>query len=1305
MYNKIPSKSRNLFLGLIVTILVIIFSQAGQQPATAEETINKADRNPITEQMEAFLADQQPPEQSLMSMPPTPCVGGTAGAYPCNNIDLLAFMPLASIGGGSGNDSWGWTGCGNREFAIMGRSSGTSFVEITDPVNPVYLGDLPTQTSSSSWRDIKTYADHAFVVSEASGHGMQVFDLTQLCNVPAPPVTFSNTTHYSGFGSAHNIVINEDSGYAYGVGADCSGGLHMVNIQNPLSPTFAGCFSADGYTHDAQCVIYNGPDVAHQGQEVCLNSNTDTLTIVDVTDKNNPAQLSRTGYSGSGYTHQGWLTEDHAYFLLNDEADETGNGHNTRTYIWDVSDLDNPVLIGNHTATTPAIDHNLYIRGNYVYEANYRAGLRILDISDVSNANLFEEAYFDIYPTSDSANFNGAWSNYPYFDSGVVIVSGIEQGLFILRPTSLAADFSLSATPPTLSVCTPNDAVYSVDVASFSGFGDNVVLSASGHPNPPNSVSFSPNNLPPDFTSTMTVGTTGATAGTYSIDVVGMAPTATHTTTVQLILADAPPGSTTLVAPADGSSGVSLTPDFEWTAVAEATSYYLEVATDAGFSSVVYTATIDAPSTSHTAGSSLDVDTLYYWRVTSSNGCGSGTASAVFSFSTGTVYCNTPALAIPDDDPNGISDDMVISTSGNITDLNISLDASHTWVGDLVFTLEHVDTGTTATFYDRPGYTGTGFGCQEDNIDVIANDEGTDGDIESQCDTTPPAISGDRVGGDPANSSLLAAFDGEDLSGTWRLTASDNEGGDTGTINEWCIIPVANPVAPAIEVNPDSLSSSQYPDVQVMQTLTISNTGDGDLEWDIYEDGTSSFGGSWADNFDSYATGSQMHGQGGWKGWDNNPAFGALTSDVEALSAPNSVDILGNSDLVHEYSGYTSGQWVYTAWQFIPGSFSGTSYFIMQNTYNDGGPYNWSVQVQIDSASNQLISDNDGATLPLIRDQWVEIRIEIDLDADVQTFYYDDQMLYQKSWVDGVSGGGAVNIGAVDLYANGATSVYYDNMSLARPAATCDGPDPIDWLSTSPISGTVAAMSSTDVDVTFDSTGYAAGVYTGTLCVNSNDPLNPVVSVPLTMTVLQNSVPVAVADAYTTTQNTAVSISAPGVLANDSDGDGHSLTAVLDSDVSSGTLNLDPDGSFTYTPTAGFEGDDMFTYYAHDGLDDSNVVTVTIAVLNTAPVAVSDSYTTTQDTMLSVAAPGVLLNDSDVDGDGLTAVLDSDVMSGTLTLNADGSFDYMPDAGFVGEDSFTYHAHDGTEASNSVTVTISVTTSGYTIYLPFVSNN
>ena len=282
------------------------------------------------------------------------------------------------------------------------------------------------------------------MVTEAINSGMQVFDLTQLRTVTSPPVTFSETAWYNGFLDAHNLVINEDSGFAYAVGTnDCAGGLHMINIQNPVNPTSAGCFSADGYTHDAQCVNYNGPDSTHQGKEICFNSNEDTLTIVDVTNKSAPVQLSRTGYGGSRYTHQGWLTEDHVYFLMGDELDETNNPAvtNTRTYIWDVSDLDSPAVIGSHDSTTTAIDHNQYVRGNYTYQSNYRAGLRILDISDIANGNLNEEAFFDIYPGSDSANFNGTWSNYPFFDSGIVIVSGIEQGLFILRPNLSGAAF------------------------------------------------------------------------------------------------------------------------------------------------------------------------------------------------------------------------------------------------------------------------------------------------------------------------------------------------------------------------------------------------------------------------------------------------------------------------------------------------------------------------------------------------------------------------------------------------------------------------------------------------------------------------------------------------------------------------------------------------------------------------------------------------------------------------------------------------------------------------------------------------
>lgn len=187
---------------------------------------------------------------------------------------------------------------------------------------------------------------------------------------------------------------------------------------------------------------------------------------------------------------------------------------------------------------------------------------------------------------------------------------------------------------------------------------------------------------------------------------------------------------------------------------------------------------------------------------------------------------------------------------------------------------------------------------------------------------------------------------------------------------------------------------------------------------------------NFVENFDSYATGSNLHGQGGWKGWDNAPAFGANSTDLLARSTSNSVDIAGSSDLVHEFSGYTSGIWRVSAWQYIPSSFSGSAFFILLNTYTDSGPYNWSTQVRFDKDSGMVVPDSGAGTLPLIYNQWVELAVVIDLDSDTQSFYYGGAKLYDSSWTDGLSGGGALNIAAIDLYANDASSVYYDDISI-----------------------------------------------------------------------------------------------------------------------------------------------------------------------------------------------------------------------------------------------------------------------------------
>ncbi len=459
-----------------------------------------------------------------------PCVDGNSGGFPCNNVDLVSYMSLIDMGCVEANDIWGWTDPQTgKEYAVFGCNDRTTFIDISTPVAPVLIGSLLTHTTPSLWRDMKVHADHAFIVSEAGGHGMQVFDLNQLRDVTNPPVIFDATAHLDDLGNgvslsnSHNIVVNEGSGFAYTVGSNtCSGGLTSIDISDPANPVFTGCFAQDGYTHDAQCVNYIGPDSDYAGIEICFNSNENTLTIVDVSDKTDMTLISRTGYPQEGYSHQGWLTDNQEYFLMNDELDEVFLGNNTRTHIWDVRDLDTPVYMGFYEASVISIDHNLYIQGDLAYLTNYRSGLRILDISDIENANLEEVAYFDTYPANDSPQFNATWSNYPYFESGNIIVSDIEQGLFILKynPAEpvLTANFTVSPS----AIC----AGESVTITNSSTNADSYNWSAPGA-TPEMSTDENPTFNFPD-------------AGTYTIILTASNATDNSTTQREVVVYDLP---------------------------------------------------------------------------------------------------------------------------------------------------------------------------------------------------------------------------------------------------------------------------------------------------------------------------------------------------------------------------------------------------------------------------------------------------------------------------------------------------------------------------------------------------------------------------------------------------------------------------------------------------------------------------------------------------------------------------------------------------------------------------------------------
>jgi choice-of-anchor B domain-containing protein len=425
-------------------------------------------------------------ENNSSDAPQYPCINGLAkNTYPCAGLDLYAHLTPSQLGGNGLNDIWGWKDPKTEKlYAIVGLTDGISFVDITNPNAPIVVGNLDessisakrlnlnnldndlckfgigsTQraksiTEGSVWRDHKVYNDHLYIVSDAQAHGMQVFDLTRLRNCDCTRCSFTEDYLYNEIANAHNIVINEQTSFAYVVGAtnnvninsvnNCNdGGLHMIDLSNPVSPTFVGCYndtkpprrgSGSAYIHDAQCVIYNGSDAEYAGKELCFSSAERSVVITDVSDKNNPVTVGFTTNPNVQYTHQGWLTEDHAFLVVNDELDEYNLGRATKTHIFDVRDLENPSFIGSYTHSSNSIDHNLYIKNNKIYLTNYTSGLRVLQFGDLSTLDIAEIAYFDSQPTNNNALFEGTWSNYPFFEEDIIIISDIEDGLFILKP-------------------------------------------------------------------------------------------------------------------------------------------------------------------------------------------------------------------------------------------------------------------------------------------------------------------------------------------------------------------------------------------------------------------------------------------------------------------------------------------------------------------------------------------------------------------------------------------------------------------------------------------------------------------------------------------------------------------------------------------------------------------------------------------------------------------------------------------------------------------------------------------------------
>ncbi|RYP02089.1 hypothetical protein DL764_005970 [Monosporascus ibericus] len=387
--------------------------------------------------------------------------------YRCNNINLHHFLSHKALGStvGEGSSSWGWVSDDGREFAIIAQGDGAAFAEITNAGKLRYLGRLPQTagTPTSRWREIRTYKHYIVIASETYDHHIQIFDLKKLLDIDyrKGPVTFDPESDLTGFygnlpdGRAHNILTNDETGFAYVVGArprtsDCRSGLIFLNLTDPSNPVSPGCASADGYVHDAQCLVYKGPDSRYVGREICYGYNEDSLTIYDVTDKEWPELVSVTSYEGATYTHQGWVLDKEwqQYLVLDDEYDEIdGRGPGADgyavTFIWDISDLEKPRQTGYYKAPRISNDHNQYVIGNYSYQSNYGAGISVLDISSIptnpTGSGVREIAWFDVYPENDieegggSLQFVGTWSSYADYPSGYILINTIERGAWVVK--------------------------------------------------------------------------------------------------------------------------------------------------------------------------------------------------------------------------------------------------------------------------------------------------------------------------------------------------------------------------------------------------------------------------------------------------------------------------------------------------------------------------------------------------------------------------------------------------------------------------------------------------------------------------------------------------------------------------------------------------------------------------------------------------------------------------------------------------------------------------------------------------------
>ena len=400
-------------------------------------------------------------ERLKVAKPATVCDNGFAGDHACEKMDLLAHVPLSSFSTNpsAANDVWGFYDVNdNKEYAILGLRNGVGVVEVTDPEAPRMVGSVSSQ--STSWRDIKVYQhfnratsrwdSYAYVTADSASVGTMIIDLRSLPNdisvassdksdISAHNVYLSNVDYSMG------VALNGVEPFLHIAGSNRNGGaFNTYRLDNPVEPDSVysnGSSSRANYSHDVSSMVVTDDRkdtqcvAAGPYCEIFFDFNEDNFQIWDKTLNSAPSRLSTTSYPKVSYVHSGWYTEDKQVVLVHDELDEMDYGLNTTVRLFELSDFGSPSLLSTWAGSTGAIDHNGFVRGNRYYMSNYTRGMTVLDISDTSDPK--EIGFFDTFPISDNTSFNGAWGVYPYLPSGVVLISDISSGLYVVRDNTL----------------------------------------------------------------------------------------------------------------------------------------------------------------------------------------------------------------------------------------------------------------------------------------------------------------------------------------------------------------------------------------------------------------------------------------------------------------------------------------------------------------------------------------------------------------------------------------------------------------------------------------------------------------------------------------------------------------------------------------------------------------------------------------------------------------------------------------------------------------------------------------------------